>query len=73
MPTPPSGAEPSAAASWLQPLSTGLLAALVGFASTFAIILQGLRAVGATPGEAASGLFILCIVQGALGILYGLV
>ncbi|MDX7953193.1 benzoate/H(+) symporter BenE family transporter [Lichenihabitans sp. Uapishka_5] len=70
---PSSFGAPRAAASWLQPLSTGLLAALVGFASTFAIILQGLRSVGATPAEAASGLFILCVVQGALAIVYGFV
>ena len=69
----PSAASPPIAASLLQPVSTGLLAALVGFASTFAIILQGLRAVGATPAEAASGLFIICMVQGALAIAYGLV
>ena len=58
--------------NWVQPLSTGLLAAIVGFASTFAIILQGLRAVGATPEESASGLFALCMIQGGLGLVYGL-
>lgn len=56
----------------LQPVSTGLLAAIVGFASTFAIILQGLRSVGATPAEAASGLFIICMIQGVLALVYGL-
>lgn len=56
----------------MQPVSTGLLAAIVGFASTFAVILQGLRAVGATPAEAASGLFIICMIQGILALLYGL-
>ncbi|MCW6510652.1 benzoate/H(+) symporter BenE family transporter [Lichenifustis flavocetrariae] len=56
----------------LQPVSTGLLAALVGFASTFAIILQGLRAVGASPEQSASGLFIICVMQGVLAIVFGL-
>ena len=58
--------------SLIQPLSTGLLAAVVGFASTFAIILQGLRAVGATPAQSASGLFAICVLQGSLALVYGL-
>ena len=36
-------------------LAAGLLAAFVGFASTFAVIIRGLTAVGATPAQAASG------------------
>ena len=62
-----------ARSSLLQPISTGLLAAVVGFASTFAIVLQGLRAVGATADQSASGLFIICLLQGGLTIVYGLV
>ncbi len=56
----------------LQPISAGVLAAIVGFASTFAVVLQGLRAAGATPAQAASGLLSLCVVQGALGIVLSL-
>ncbi len=52
----------------LQPLSIGLLAAVVGFASAFTIVLQGLTAAGASPAEAASGLMALCIGQGLLGL-----
>lgn len=52
----------------MAPVSAGLLAALVGFASSFAIVLQGLTGVGASPDEAASGLVALCVVQGLLGI-----
>ena len=52
----------------LQPLSIGLLAAVVGFASAFTIVLQGLTAVGASPAEAASGLLALCVGQGLLGL-----
>ena len=45
------------------------MAALVGFASSFAVVLAGLRAVGATPAEAGSGLLALCVTQ-AVGILW---
>jgi benzoate membrane transport protein len=71
-PTPAHPAPPSVV-NLLQPVSTGLLAALVGFASTFTLILQGLRAVGATPAESASGLLAICVIQGVLAIAYGLV
>ena len=54
--------------SWLQPVSTGLLAAIVGFASTFTIVLQGLTRVGATPAQAASGLLAICVLQGVMSI-----
>jgi benzoate membrane transport protein len=53
----------------LQPVLAGVMAALVGFASSFAVVLAGLRAVGATSAQAASGLLALCLVQ-ALGILW---
>jgi benzoate membrane transport protein len=56
------------AGSLVQPISAGVLAAIVGFASTFAVVLQGLRAAGATPAQAASGLLALCLMQGVLGI-----
>ena len=56
----------SAAATLLQPIAAGLLAAIVGFASAFAIVLQGLAAVGASPAQAASGLMALCIATGFL-------
>ncbi len=48
-----------------QPILAGLLAALVGYASTFALVLAGLAAVGASPAEAASGLLALCLALGA--------
>lgn len=74
----PRAQEPAAAqaappqGSWVQPLSTGILAAIVGFASSFAIILQGLARVGASPAEAASGLMILCLVQGVATLIFSL-
>lgn len=59
-------------ASLLQPVTAGLLASLVGFASTFAVVLAGYGAMGATADEAASGLFALCLAMGLLGIVLGL-
>ena len=54
------------------PLTAGLLAAFVGFASSFAVVLQGLAAVGASPAQAASGLMALCIAMGLGGIFLSL-
>ncbi|MCA2210480.1 MULTISPECIES: benzoate/H(+) symporter BenE family transporter [Nocardia] len=51
-----------------QPLGAGAVTALVGFTSSFAVVLSGLRAVGASPAQAASGLLVLCFTQG-IGIL----
>ncbi len=50
----------------------GILAAFVGFASSFAVVLQGLIAVGATRAQAASGLMALAIAMGASGVLLSL-
>jgi benzoate membrane transport protein len=52
-----------------QPVLAGILTALVGFTSSSAVVLTGLRAVGATPAEAASGLFAVCVTMG-LGMLW---
>src|ERR1700728_248230 len=52
-----------------QPVLAGILTALVGFTSSSAVVLTGLRAVGASPSEAASGLLALCATP-ALGILW---
>ncbi|AYJ50698.1 benzoate/H(+) symporter BenE family transporter [Rhodococcus sp. P1Y] len=60
---------PNARSSRVQPVSAGIVAALVGFTSSFAVVLTGLRAVGASPTEAASGLLAICVTQ-ALGMLY---
>lgn len=47
----------------------GILAALVGFASTFALVLAGLRAVGASEAQAASGLMALLVTCGISSII----
>ena len=52
-----------------RPLVAGVVTALVGFTSTFAVVLTGLRAVGATADQAASGLLALCVMVG-LGCLF---
>ncbi|QMW67566.1 benzoate/H(+) symporter BenE family transporter [Mumia sp. ZJ1417] len=51
-----------------QPYVAGVVAALVGFTSSFAVVLAGLRAVGASGPEAASGLLVLCVAQ-AVGMI----
>ena len=50
-------------------VAAGLLAAFVGFASSFAVVLQGLMAVGASRTEAASGLMALAKALVTLGTL----
>ena len=56
----------------LQPVSAGVVAAFVGFASSFAVVLKGLSAVGASDAEAASGLMALAIAMGVAGIVLSL-
>jgi benzoate membrane transport protein len=51
---------------------TGVMAAVVGFASSFAVVVAGLRGVGADQGEATSGLLTLCVAMGVLGIGLGM-
>ncbi len=51
-----------------QPITAGLIAAFVGFASSFAVVLKGLTAVGATDVQAASGLMALSVAMGIAGV-----
>ncbi|MGV9413367.1 benzoate/H(+) symporter BenE family transporter [Nocardia sp. NPDC003693] len=51
-----------------QALGAGIVTALVGFTSSFAVVLAGLTAVGATAAQAASGLLAVSVTMGA-GIL----
>ncbi|MFI5807762.1 benzoate/H(+) symporter BenE family transporter [Streptomyces sp. NPDC051561] len=55
-----------------QPVLAGIVLAVVGCASSFAVVLAGLRAVGANEAQAASGLFVLCLSMGVVGIGLGL-
>ncbi len=52
----------------LQTASTGLVVAIVGFFSSFPIVLKGLSAVGASAEEAASGLMFAALAMGLAGI-----
>jgi benzoate membrane transport protein len=52
----------------VQPIVAGIVGAVTGFASAFVLVLAGLRAVGATPTEAASGLLTLCIAQAIIAV-----
>jgi benzoate membrane transport protein len=51
-----------------QPLVAGVVVALVGFASSFAIVLAGLHAVGATDAQASSGLLVLSVAMGVVAV-----
>ncbi|MFN4309479.1 MAG: benzoate/H(+) symporter BenE family transporter [Ferrovibrio sp.] len=57
------------AASFMPAIAAGLLSAFVGFASSFAVILQGLTAVGASQAQAASGLMALSLAMGFCAII----
>ena len=61
MPAPRDPAAQSPAV--LQPVLGGIVTAVVGFAGAFAVVLAGLRAVGASEAQAASGLLALCLAQ----------
>lgn len=56
----------------LQPVLAGVVLAVVGFTSSFAVVLAGLRAVGADERQAASGLLVLCLAMGVTAIGLGL-
>ena len=51
-----------------QPVIAGVIAAFVGFASSFTIVLAGLVAAGATDRQASSGLLVLSVSMGAVGM-----
>lgn len=58
--------------SVVQPVAAGALAGVVGFASSFAILLAGFTAVGASRAEAASGLLAAAVGMGVLSIVLSL-
>ena len=53
-------------------LMMGLLTAFVGFISSFAVIVQGLQAMGADAPEVASALLALCFAQAVLAIFFSI-
>ncbi len=58
--------------SIMQPVLMGIVTALVGFSSSFAVVLRGLSAVGASEAQAASGLMAAAIAMGLAGIVLSL-
>ena len=55
-----------------KPVLAGIVAALVGFAGAFAVVLAGLRAAGADEAQAASGLLAVCLASGLVAVVLGL-
>lgn len=51
-------------AAAVQRCSTGGVSALVAFSSSFVVVLAGLRAVGATEGQAVAGLMAVTVLMG---------
>jgi benzoate membrane transport protein len=51
-----------------QPIIAGVVTALVGFASSFAIVLAGLHAVGASDAQASSGLLTLSVAMAVTAV-----
>ncbi|MFC0845400.1 benzoate/H(+) symporter BenE family transporter [Streptomyces noboritoensis] len=63
---------PGLASELVRAGTVGLIAAFVGFSSSFAIVLEGLTRVGASRAEAASGLMALSVSMGACAIFLSL-
>lgn len=55
-----------------QPVLAGVVGSIVGFASSFTVVLAGLKGVGATDAQAASALLALCVAMGLVAIYLGL-
>lgn len=68
-PTAPTPEPANDAHAQATPEVAGVVAAVVGFSSSFVVVLAGLTAVGASAADAASGLLVLLVTQ-ALGMLW---
>ncbi len=55
-----------------QTISTGFVVAMVGFFSSFPVVLQGLAAMGASPAQQASGLMAAALAMGLAAIVLSL-
>ncbi|KKB80894.1 benzoate transporter [Devosia soli] len=62
-------AAPGGRQEYFQPIMAGALAATVGYASTFTVVLAALTAAGASPQQAGSGLLSVCLALGFLNII----
>ncbi|MDF0596034.1 benzoate/H(+) symporter BenE family transporter [Psychromarinibacter halotolerans] len=56
-----------------QTVTTGFVVAVVGFFSSFPILLQGIRAMGADDAQAASGLMFAALAMGLAGLVLSFV
>jgi benzoate membrane transport protein len=64
MSVPASATEPAPRVPLSRPILAGVVTALVGFTSSFAVVLTGLSAVGASAAQAASGLLAASLTMG---------
>lgn len=64
----PTPAAPTESVPLSRPIVAGVITALVGVTSSFAVVLTGLDAVGASAAQAASGLLVLCLTMGLASI-----
>jgi benzoate membrane transport protein len=63
------GADPRPRGDLLHAVTAGVVTSLVGFTGAFAVVLAGLRAVGASPRQAASGLLTVTVLMGVCSLL----
>ncbi|OYO20978.1 benzoate transporter [Enemella dayhoffiae] len=63
-------AQPAPAHGTAHTLLAGVVCALVGFTSSFAVVLAGLRAVGADPAQAGSGLTAVLVAMGLGSLIF---
>ncbi len=63
------GADARPRGDLLHAVTAGVVTSLVGFTGAFAVVLAGLRAVGASPGQAASGLLTVTVLMGVCSLL----
>lgn len=61
---------PASRGQYSEALLAGVMSAVVGFSSSFAVVLAGLIAVGASPAEAGSGVAVLCLTMGLGCVLF---
>ena len=64
----PTAPAPSGPGSLAPPVTAGVVTAVVGYSSSFAVVLAGLQAAGATPAQASSGLMALSAAVGLASI-----
>lgn len=58
--------------SLLPTVFTGVVAVIIGFVSSVAIIFQAASAAGATPGQTSSWIFAVCLGAGLVSIIFSL-